>query len=233
MGDRPYRSPFHANVEALLRRPGIGHNQGPPLDMSFEGWVWRRAVKAAWKTPPREIALRRMARAEAMGLTYREYTAVLMDRGRSVNTLVFSLGALVGETRPVWGRNVASALQPQPTVAATFAELKPQHLLVVADRYSEERLMAGRSEEELRDSLAGFMGALTPELAVVDSGLRRPRGTPDPRVAAVNDFLARRFIVGTEAVMVGLGAGEAYVSETCGLALFKFAWDYFSPVPVR
>jgi hypothetical protein len=34
-----------------------------------------------WQTPPREIALARLARAEVVGLTYREYTAVLLDRG--------------------------------------------------------------------------------------------------------------------------------------------------------
>src|SRR4029453_5530484 len=114
-------------VEALLRRPGIGHNMGPPLDMSFEGWAWRRATKAAGKTPPREIALKRMDRADAMGLSYREYTGVLMDRGRSVNTLIFSCASLLTEARPSWGRNVASVLQPQPHVAEKLAKLKPDH----------------------------------------------------------------------------------------------------------
>jgi hypothetical protein len=50
-----------------------------------EGWrryCWRRAHKAAWKTPPREIALRRLARAEAVGMTYREYTLEILERGR-------------------------------------------------------------------------------------------------------------------------------------------------------
>jgi hypothetical protein len=31
--------------------------------------------------PPREVALARLARAQAVGMTYREYTAVLLDRG--------------------------------------------------------------------------------------------------------------------------------------------------------
>ena len=66
--------------------PGIGHNGGPPIDedpgTSWRLFVWRKAHKKAWKTPSREIALRRLARAEALGLTYREYTLEIMERGR-------------------------------------------------------------------------------------------------------------------------------------------------------
>jgi len=68
------------------RMTGIGHNGGPPLDpepdLSWNAWCWRRAHKRAWKTPPREIALRRLARAEANGMTYREYTLEILERGR-------------------------------------------------------------------------------------------------------------------------------------------------------
>jgi hypothetical protein len=67
----------------------IGHNGGPPLDpepaadagASWRLWCWRRAHKRAWKTPPREIALRRLARAEELGMTYREYTLEILERG--------------------------------------------------------------------------------------------------------------------------------------------------------
>ena len=62
---------------------GIGHNQGPPLElgMSWAHFCWKKAHANAWKTPPREIALRRLARAEALGMSYREYTAHLLDTG--------------------------------------------------------------------------------------------------------------------------------------------------------
>jgi hypothetical protein len=62
---------------------GIGHNQGPPLDPDA-GWrlyCWKKAYAKAWKIPPREIALSRLKRAEELGITYREYTAVLLDKG--------------------------------------------------------------------------------------------------------------------------------------------------------
>ncbi len=63
------------------------HNGGPPLeaedpDAGWRHYCWRRGHKAAWKTPPREIALRRLARAEALGITYREYTLEILERGR-------------------------------------------------------------------------------------------------------------------------------------------------------
>ncbi len=60
---------------------GIGHNAGPRLDHGFVGYCWRRAHAAAWKTPPREVVLRRLERARALGMTYREYTAIILDRG--------------------------------------------------------------------------------------------------------------------------------------------------------
>jgi hypothetical protein len=62
---------------------GIGHNGGPALDAGV-GWrryCWKKAHARAWKTPPREIALARLARAEALGMSCREYTAVLLDTG--------------------------------------------------------------------------------------------------------------------------------------------------------
>jgi hypothetical protein len=49
---------------------------------SWRRYCWKRAHKAAWKTPPREIALRRLERAEAAGMTYREYTLEILERGR-------------------------------------------------------------------------------------------------------------------------------------------------------
>jgi hypothetical protein len=66
------------------------HNGGPPLQLdpdeagaeSWRGWVWRRAHKKAWKSPPPEIALRRLARAEELGMSYKEYTLEIMERGR-------------------------------------------------------------------------------------------------------------------------------------------------------
>ena len=66
--------------------PQAGHNGGPPLEADDPGaswrlWCWRRARKRAWSAP-REVVLRRLARAEALGMTYREYTLEILERGR-------------------------------------------------------------------------------------------------------------------------------------------------------
>jgi hypothetical protein len=65
---------------------GIGHNGGPPLEEEDPGggrlFLWRKAHRKAWKTPPRDIALRRLERAEAAGMTYRAYTLEILERGR-------------------------------------------------------------------------------------------------------------------------------------------------------
>ena len=75
MGDRFDRLGVrHANVEALLRRPGIGHNNGPTFDMSWGAWVWRRAAAKAWKTPSPKSRRCGIKRAERLGITYKELT---------------------------------------------------------------------------------------------------------------------------------------------------------------
>ncbi len=69
-----------------MKLPNIGHNNGPPLDeeltvVTWHHYCWKKSHAKAWKTPPREIALARLARAEALGMSYKEYTAVVLDRG--------------------------------------------------------------------------------------------------------------------------------------------------------
>ena len=71
----------------MTNPPPPGHNGGPPLDepdddpAGWRLWCWRRASRKAWRAPP-EIALRRLARAEELGMTYREYTLEIMERGK-------------------------------------------------------------------------------------------------------------------------------------------------------
>lgn len=70
----------------------FGDNGGPQLDDPPERqpetgkgeigryFDWRTASRKAWKKPP-AIALRRQERAEALGLTYEEYTLEVLERG--------------------------------------------------------------------------------------------------------------------------------------------------------
>jgi len=74
--------------------PRTGHNRGPALDVSWEAWLWRRAHAQAWKPPRRDIALHRLKRAERLGLDYRSYAGVLMNRGTHLGAAIFVLDGL-------------------------------------------------------------------------------------------------------------------------------------------
>ncbi len=74
-------------------RGRIGDNGGPPLverehvpewgrgGIGTFFW-WKRARRRSWSRPSDEMKLRRLEKAEALGLTYEEYTLEVMERGR-------------------------------------------------------------------------------------------------------------------------------------------------------
>jgi len=122
MGDRFDRlGGRHANVEALLRRPGIGHNNGPTFDMSWEAWVWRRAAAKAWKTPKPEVAMMRLKRAERLGITYKELASVIMDSGAHLGAAVLPL-SLAARVRRGPDREII--VEPRNSVAALVAKFR-------------------------------------------------------------------------------------------------------------
>jgi hypothetical protein len=101
MGDRyerrRRRRPRQAGLEPLpppdepagwgLHLPArIGHNQGPPLDepegSAYLRYCWRKAHAEVWRNPPLSILRMRVARAEAAGVSYREYMLELLYNGR-------------------------------------------------------------------------------------------------------------------------------------------------------
>ena len=78
----------------MTSRPltGPGHNGGPPLEDehlpewgrggAFTYFAWKSARAEVWKKVPWETMIRRARKAEAIGLTYEEYTLELLERGR-------------------------------------------------------------------------------------------------------------------------------------------------------
>ena len=64
----------------------IGHNNGPPLDDNvndaFVRYRWKKAHAEVWKNPSMAILKFRIARAEAAGVSYREYMLELLHTGR-------------------------------------------------------------------------------------------------------------------------------------------------------
>lgn len=76
----------------MSKRGRIGDNGGPTLvDYDGPAWKggdphrflhWKRAHDAARNSRSRDVALFRLTKAEAIGLTYEEYTLELLERGR-------------------------------------------------------------------------------------------------------------------------------------------------------
>lgn len=205
MGDRNHRSALHPNSELLLRRPGIGHNGGP-LDMSWEAWIWRRAVAKAWKTPRPEIALRRMARAEKLGITYREFTAVILDTGTYLSTALVPLG-LVARVSRISDDTVA--VEARPEMAAKLGRFGGR-LLLIADPLLHGKLSPALLTD-LRASLATALPCAVEAVGLRDDvkGLLRAAGAPKQEV----------FFVGT-------GFADVALAEAAGLSLFKWAHEW-------
>ena len=90
-------------ARAILAAAEIGHNGGPPLDEAvnngFVRWRWRKAYREAWRHPPLSILRFRMARAEAAGVTYRDYMLELLDTGRHLQAADVECGAATGRRR--------------------------------------------------------------------------------------------------------------------------------------
>ncbi len=87
------------------------HNNGPPLD-DDEGpewgdsdiyvyYSWKYAHRRAFKPKSRDMALFRLARAEAVGLTYEEYTLELLERGRYLSAADTERIDAIKRTRPL------------------------------------------------------------------------------------------------------------------------------------
>lgn len=205
MGDRFDRlGARHANVEALLRRPGIGHNNGPIFDMSWEAWVWRRASAKAWKTPSPEVAKMRVRRAERLGITYKELTSALMDTGANLGAAVLPLSLAARVRR---GPNREIVVEPRNFIAALVAKFGGR-LFLLADIDAVPAL----TEEERADFLAIVNRSFDGKVEAVGWGHDGP---------AIRKMLKANAVPHQEAFLVGSGIGHKALGDTAGLPLTK------------
>lgn len=84
-------------------------NNGPPLDDDAPPWgrngignyfEWAAAKKKAFDVPY-DIAVMRARRAEALGLTYDEYTLEILERGRYLSAADADRIAAIKRRRPL------------------------------------------------------------------------------------------------------------------------------------
>jgi phosphoglycolate phosphatase-like HAD superfamily hydrolase len=219
MGDRYDRRSFAPQVEMLLRRPGIGHNGGPTFDMSWEAWTWRRAVAKAWKPPKPEVALRRLAKAEKLGITYREFTAVILETGTHLSTAILPLG-LVARVRQVGhDRLVAEA---RPEMAAKVGRFGGR-LFLLADRLLHGDLDTA-AREAMRSDLNRALDAKVEAIVIAGPSTSNRR---DPRAEAMLAMLRSHGVPKQEVFFVGTGFADVALAEATTLPLFKWAHEWF------
>ena len=115
----------------------VGHNRGPELDLSWEAWLWRKAHAQAWKPPRRDIALHRLKRAERLGLDYRSYAGVLMNRGTHLGAAIFVLEGFSDSALESAAERIAGISDCRVLVAAVGADAAPGALRGRADQMVE------------------------------------------------------------------------------------------------
>ncbi|MEK9968220.1 MAG: hypothetical protein VW600_03730 [Ferrovibrio sp.] len=209
MGDR-YFDTRHPNLEFMLRRmdgflAGIGHNGGPPLvDMSWGAWIWRKAAAKAWATPPREIMLRRLARAERLGLSYRAYTAALLDTGTNLSTALLPL------------HHLHDGVGFAPRLVAAVSRFGGR-LFVVADG-----VVSGRVTPVQRRSLLAWLNAEFD--GRVEAVLALPFHADDSdarRAQRLRALLKQHNALRKECFWLGSTPAENQLAEAAGLGWFQ------------
>ncbi|MCW0233786.1 MAG: hypothetical protein OJJ21_09330 [Ferrovibrio sp.] len=215
MGDR-YFDTRHPNLEFMLRRPdsilpGIGHNGGPPLlDMSWNAWVWRKAVQKAWATPPREVALRRLQRAERLGVSYRDYTAALLDTGVNLSTALLPL------------HHLYDGAGCHPAVAAAVRRFEGRLLLLADDAVSGQLDAATR--KRLLARLNADFGGKAEALLVLPF---RPQDGEAARALHLRRLLKKHNAPRRECFWLGATPAESRLAEQAGLGWFKPVAHWF------
>jgi hypothetical protein len=212
MGDRFDRlGARHPNVEALLRRPGIGHNNGPTFDMSWEAWVWRRATAKAWKQPSPEVAKMRVRRAERLGITYKELAAALMNTGSNLGVAVMPLSLAARVRRGAKGEIV---VEPRNFVAALVAKFGGR-LFLLGDIDAVPAL----TEAERAAFLSIVNRAFDGKVEAVGWGHDGP---------AIRTMLKSNAVPHQEAFLVGAGMSHQVLGEAAGLPFTKDIEGWFA-----
>jgi phosphoglycolate phosphatase-like HAD superfamily hydrolase len=153
----------------------------------------------------------RTERANALGLTYREFTAVLLDRGRNATTLFFGFaGVLARRLRP-------EALMPG--VAEKLSAIRPGASFVIENG-------PAALVESVRALAARCRHAFT-RILVDDQ--RSDMRLPAPGMA--RHLLAEHARMPGEAVMIGDSVVHEQAAKAAGLGLFIWAWRYLGPKP--
>jgi hypothetical protein len=212
MGDRFDRLGVrHANVEALLRRPGIGHNNGPTFDMSWGAWVWRRAAAKAWQQPSPEVVKMRIKRAERLGLTYKELTSALMNTGSNLGAAVMPLSLAARVRRGPKGEII---VEPRNSIAALVGKFGGRFFLL-----GDIDAVPALTDAERAEFLAVVNRAFDGKVEAIGWG---------HDAAALRGMLKANAVPHQEAFMVGASMGHQLVGDEAALPFVKDVESWFT-----
>lgn len=216
-----------------MTTPAIGHNNGPPIDgpdsapdpAGLRLRAWKKAHRAAFRAPSIEALQRRTHRANDMGLTYSQFTAVVLDRGRNPTTLFFGLGGVLARlSGGAVKRDAQGAPLLMPGVKEKLAALRAKASFVIEN---------ARSAEERAD-LLDIVRRIGAACRHAFTDARVSAGENDqtlPAPGLINALLAEHQITPGESVLVGDSVAHEKAAERAGLALFVWAFRYFGEKP--
>ena len=191
------------------RLPGIGHNQGPPMDAghSWRKHVWTKARKELLPKLPLEVIRRRVARAKELGLEYPAYASILMGTGRDIVGFLFTCDAL--------GLRLEKSIELPDPIAAKLADVKAKHLLAAEEAAGPEEI-AKRLAAEHSLTIEGTAALPDPDRVPWTAGRAAIRAALDP-LKLPSDTV----------VMIGTRAHERDWADAARLAKFLPAESYF------
>ena len=190
------------------RLPGIGHNQGPPLEAGhgLRVHAWKKARAELMPKLPLEVLKRRVARAKALGLEYPQYASILLGTGRDVVAFLFTSDAI--------GLRVERGARIPETIAAKLNHLLP----------SERLLMTPKQEFERFQKL---LGSGLPVLFDGYGPSPERMGCSSEARSAIRAILDPRRLPGDAVVMIGTDPQQRDWADAARLAKFIPSEAYF------
>lgn len=189
--------------------PGIGHNQGPPLDhhTSFRRYAWKRARAELMPKLPLEVIRRRVKRAAELGLEYPAYASILLGTGRDIVGFLFTCDAL--------GMRLAQKMPLPAHVTEKLTALSSVDAMLAAEHDRPERL-------------ADLLARAKP--ITFASATRLPPWQSDPRTGcqAIRTALDPLKLPGDAVVMIGTDRHERDWADAARLARFIPGETYFA-----
>lgn len=215
----------------MIRYPGIGHNQGPPLDPEsrWRAHSWRKAQEKAWSNPPIEVVRSRSRWARELGLSYRAYTAVLLDRGAHLETIVFDLGGtLVRVAADEVYLDAVGQVELLPGVAEKLSQLANCKIFVITNQAGvAEGLMSEAQAHDLVAQVNAQVGGKITDYRICMDAKDSGSEFRKPRPGMVLDLLKTHGLSRHGTFMVGDSESDRGCAAAADLASFIWAPDYF------